>query len=291
MSQKYISRISAARLQNIPYIDTILETAPLIDSTAKPLLHQTVSSLKERNRTKKMNEEIIFHVITKPLPSGAVVKHKGIWISSPELVFMELAGELSFHRTLLLGLSICGYPAGHPEKALANTKKIQKLLEKTRWHSGNVKASKAAKYLADGSASIIESFVFLLLTLPHHYGGYGLKGAEFNHKISLEGKDTALKKKYVYADLYWKQAKLIVEYDSKQYHDNTNSWVNDAIRLAALRKLGYTVISINTAQLYNTEAFREQAYVIAQCLKKRIRIRDAGFLKAQEELRSILPEN
>ncbi|MDR3364238.1 MAG: hypothetical protein LBS91_04730 [Clostridiales Family XIII bacterium] len=318
MMDGYLSHISAAKLWGVPYLDAAigseLATAfasgddvahdaavdfmPEAVSTRAaqvpaaeleirlPSVCRTFRNEKSRNRKAAVKS----YVASRPLPKGAVVWHRGVRVANPELLFLELATTLGFHRTLLLGLSLCGHPNRHPEKALSSAKKILRFAEKAAWHRGNLIALRAARHLADGSASVMESLLYMILVLPHHYGGYGLKGAKFNFEISLAGKDAALGKKSLNVDLYWEDAKLAVEYDSYAYHANVNRWVHDARRLTAIENMGFNTISVNTAQIYDTKAMEEVARLIAGHLKKRIQIRDGGFLRAQAHLRALLPQ-
>ncbi|MDR3363572.1 MAG: endonuclease domain-containing protein, partial [Clostridiales Family XIII bacterium] len=82
---------------------------------------------------------------------------------------------------------------------------------------------------------------------------------------------------------------LAVEYDSYTHHANKSSWANDERRTTALRSVGYNVIRINTDQIYSDIAFAKAAQIVADGLGKRLRIRDAGFRSARQQLRSLLP--
>jgi hypothetical protein len=135
----------------------------------------------------------------------------------------------------------------------------------------------------------MESLLFMQMTLPHCHGGYGLGGVVLNKEIRLKEKGTTQKTNKVFADLYWDKAKLIVEYDSFEHHNNEDSWMKDAQRLTTLERNGYRVLSVNTAQLYNEKAFHEFAMVVARCLGKPLRIRTPRFEERRSMLRSLLP--
>jgi hypothetical protein len=282
----YASHISAALLWRVPLLHAVLgyPTAEALEN-ALPLEQITAPIENKRLRLDKAQG----YVDSFPLPNNAVVKHGDEWVASPELVFLELATSLGFHRTVLLGMQLCSSTIGG--EALTNVSRIRKFLAKTPGHNGQRTASQAARYLADNSASIMESLLYMFLVLPNMYGGYGLSGAELNHEISLENKNTSLTNRRVFVDLFWSKAKLAVEYDSFEHHGSMGSWIKDTRRLAAIERLGYKTLSINTAQLYNAQALEEVALVIAAHLGKRIRIRTDRFTPAHSELRSLLPRN
>ncbi|MDR3365118.1 MAG: endonuclease domain-containing protein [Clostridiales Family XIII bacterium] len=301
---EFISHISAAKLWDIPYLDTIFgvlsgEAGASLMKADSAVLHRTFGSERERKRAGHIQS----YVVSGTLPSGSVVRHKGERVASPELLFLEAAEMFGFHRALLLGLTLCGKPPKPQSRlsmqygdsfmpqgeALTTSRKIRAFIGKTKRQRGHDIACRAAKYLADGSASLMESLLYMFLVLRHHYGGYGLKGAEFNRVIRLNGRESATGKRQFVVDLCWEEAKLAVEYDSYTHHANKSSWANDERRTTALRSLGYNVIRINTDQIYSDIAFAKAAQIVADGLGKRIRIRDAGFRSARQQLRSLLP--
>jgi hypothetical protein len=276
----YISHASAAKLLGVPFLEAVLGS-----ETSSLLAHQTFRREKHRAR----HGAVKSHVASRPLPQRSVVVIDGEHVAGPELLFLELAPSLGFQRTVLLGLALCGHPNRHPEKALSSAGKLRRFAENAVWHRGRRTAMQAAKYLTNGSASVMESLLYMFLVLPHHYGGYGLRGAEFNFEISLADKNGVLGKEHLNIDLYWESAKLAVEYDSYAYHANRNSWVHDARRFTTIENLGFHTVSVNTAQIYSQKAMEEVARLIAGHLGKRIQIRDSGFMAAQAKLRTLLP--
>lgn len=131
----------------------------------------------------------------------------------------------------------------------------------------------------------------MMLSLPNRYGGYGLSGAALNCPIKLNERPNWQRTNTVYADMLWKQAKLVVEYDSYQFHNSKNSWVKDARRAVSLERNGYKTVSINTAQIYDETAFTDAAHVIAHHLGKRIRIRSDAFLEQRVQIQNLLPRS
>ena len=125
-----------------------------------------------------------------PLPTGAVVSRNGKSVASPELLFLELANELSIHRLILLGLQLCSYPVGSPSKAITTKQNLVKFLENF-WTQRTPKSDAGCKYIENGSASIMESLAFMILTLPSNLGGYGLNGAAFGYKFRLSDEENA----------------------------------------------------------------------------------------------------
>jgi len=230
------------------------------------------------------------HSSVLALPSGAVVRHDGVAIASPEMLFLQFASELDIHRLILLGLQLCGHPPGKPEKALTTKQKIVDFLAKANRHRGIRKARRAARYLENGSASVMESLVYMTLALPNALGGYGLDGVVFNHRIALHGKAAdLLSQTHCFVDLYYPKCRVAVEYQSVAYHATAAAQGKDAMRAGVLERLGVQVLFFNTIQLYNNTACRDFASVLAARLRRRIQIRAKRFGRMHARLRAIYP--
>jgi hypothetical protein len=278
----YYSYFTAAMMWDIPCIEAVIgiENAKAIDTDI------TVSSYDARFYTKGIN----VYSTELALPHGAVTVRDGKFIASPELLFLELARKLSIHRLILLGLQLCSHPPGLPSDAITTKEKIAAFLAKTSGHHGHRKAMRAVRYVENGSASIMESLSYMILGLPHALGGYGLSGAVFNHVIRLKGEAVIrLGQDRCFVDLYYKYAKLGVEYESYAYHSSPSELGKDAFRSAALHRKGIKVLHLNTIQLYDRDACRDFAYILAARLGKRIYIRARKFDEMHTLLRELLP--
>jgi very-short-patch-repair endonuclease len=279
---RYISHFTAAKHWEIPYLTEIIRS----DDTKPDCLHFTVDNIKARS--KKPNS--YFHIYQKNLPKGAVVLNNGALIASPELVFLQLANKLSIHKLILLGLQLCSSPPGKSLESITTKQKLETFIKKSGGHYGKRSALKALKYIENGSASIMESLLFMILTLPNALGGYGLRGATFNYEIKL--KDYAgkrLNQQRCFVDLYYKSKKIAVEYDSYAFHNSPKERGQDSVRSAILDRQGIYMMHMNTIQLYGRESCDDFALNLARRLEKRIQIRSVKYEKMNTELRSLLP--
>lgn len=279
----HLSKFSAAIAWEIPCIDVVL--GDMIEKIKSPDVTVSGHNARFRISGKKV------HSCGLELPGGAITVLNGNMVSSPELLFLELACELSIHRLILLGLQMCSHKQGDPSEAITTKQKLAAFLAKTAGHRGQKKAMRAVKYIENGSASIMESLAFMILTLPHTLGGYGLDGAVFNHEILLTGEARKLLgQRRCFADLYYKQARVAVEYESFAHHNSPKEQGKDAIRSEALERMGIKVMHLNTIQLFDRNACRIFAYNIAKQLKKCIRIRSKSFDEMHTLLRALLPD-
>ena len=280
--KEYMSNFSAASFWDIPCLETVLVSE--IDKTSK--VSFTVSKQSERF----LKKDKIIHLCEVALPTNAVVSKNGTMVASPELVFLQLACKLDIHRLILLGLQLCSHPPGNPSEAITTKHKLKSFLAKTPGHHGHRKALRAVKYIEDGSASVMESIAYMILTLPHALGGYGLDGAVFNYEIRLN--DEAAKRlgqKRCFADLYYKQAKLAVEYESFAFHNSPMEQGKDAMRSAILERQNVEVMHLSTIQLYNKDACMDFAFNLASRIGKRMQIRAKEFDQIHGLLRTLLP--
>jgi hypothetical protein len=280
--KEYLSYFSAAALWNIPYIEAALG----FEIAETDSVDFTVS---ERN-ARSLKKGRIIHLCELALPAGAVVSRNGKMVASPELLFLQFACKLNIHRLILLGLQLCSHPPGNPCEAITAKQKLKTFLAKTSGHRGHLKALRAVKYIEDGSASVMESMAYMILTLPHVLGGYGLNGAAFNHEIKL--KDEASKRlgqKRCFTDLYYKPAKLAVEYERFAFHNSPSEQGKDVMRSAILDRQGVEVMRLSTIQLYDKDACMDFALNLASRLGKRIQIRAKKFDEMHALLRALLP--
>ncbi len=281
--KEYLSHFSAAEIWDIPYFEAIL--APEIEET--DIVDITVP---EQNKRFRNNGKLV-HSCALDLPAGAVTTHHERSVASPELLFLELAGKLSIHRLILLGLQLCSHPPGLPSEAITTTQKLTKFLAKAQGHRGHRKALRALKYAANGSASVMESLAYMFLTLPHALGGYGLNGATFNYEITLNHEARMrLGQSRCFTDMYYKHVKLAVEYESFAYHKSPLEQGKDVVRSAVLERQGIDVMHLSTIQLYDREACKDFAYNLAARLGKRIHIRTKKFDEMQFLMRELLPK-
>lgn len=277
----FLSHYTAARIWQIPFIDTVFENLPA-ESEKEHITYFQQSS-------RCFREGQVPHLCKVPVPPNAVVNKK---VASPEFTFVQLAAKLDFHRLILLGLQLCSYPPGKPEEAITTKLKLMNFTEGAFGHTGRLKAMRALKYIEGGSASVMESITYMILTLPHAWGGYGLSAPAFNHEIrfkSESGKHFGQKRYFV--DLYYKSAKVAVEYDSFAFHNSPYELGKDALRSAILERNGVEVMSMSTIQLYDVGACKVFAYNLAERIGKRIQIRTNKFSTEHTKLRKLLPKN
>ena len=91
--KEFLSHVSAAGQWDIPNIETVLG----FQITEIDPANITVT----RHNVKFSNNREMTHSCVLDLPAGAVTTRNGRAVASPELLFLELASQLSIHRILL----------------------------------------------------------------------------------------------------------------------------------------------------------------------------------------------
>lgn len=284
----YRSHYSAATAWNVPNLENVVGKKYINKRLSSGLIDITVSERRARYK----RSGYIIHSCSLALPRNAIVKRNGKYIASPELVFLQLANELDIQRLILLGILMCSHKAGRPNEAITTKRRIEILLSKTKGHQGHSKAVRALRHIEDGAASINEALAFMIITLPHSLGGFGLDGATFGEEVLLEeDSQKILRQKRCYLDIYYDDEKLDVEYNSHEYHKHAKSQGKDDKRASALESQGIDVFRITTIQLYERKSFDKLVKNLAKRLERRIQIRTKKFEAAHRNLRSLLPRN
>jgi very-short-patch-repair endonuclease len=262
-------------------------------------VHIMISNPKARRISQVMKQ----HICTDEAPAGCFVKAaEGLWVSSPESCFIQMAGVLSLAKLIELGYEICGLysiPTADdtdlPERGfyyrnpLTSVKKLNAFIARVPGIRGNQKAKRAIRYLLDNSASPMETKLSILLTLPYLLGGYGLIAPELNNRIIPSKTARKFTSKTSYScDLFWPEYNLAVEYDSAQHHSGSEQINSDAKKKNSLTLMGITVITVTKQQLHNTVEFEKVAIILANCLGKRLKYKKSSFTTAHKELREQL---
>lgn len=254
-------------------------------------IHVLVDTRAKRGTKKR----VVVHLGTSDMPKGSFcMLEKDLYVASPELCFLQAARWLSLSELVKLGFEFCGsYALSESDirgfvrrDPLTCAKQLRLYLARMKGSNCVVKAQRAARLVADNSASPMETATAMLLTMPCRYGGYGLPAALLNHRINLEEESQRMaSRRYFECDLFWPNAKVAVEYDSDQYHTHIERINADAIRRDVLAYNGITVITVTNNRIKSIEHFGEIAKLIAHALGHRIQLRSKDWPSKHAALR------
>ena len=267
-------------------------------------LSRPVNILVSSKTAKRKTKTFKSRVHTGSTPDGCFVSiGDEVAVSSPEFCFFQMAGELPLVKLIELGLELCGtyslpaintYRPGVETKdeakynrpQLTNIKALKSFTARMKGVNGYKKACRALRYIADGSASPVESILFMFLTLPHSLGGYALPLPVLNRRINMSGAadSKSLKSSYV-CDLLWAKAGIAIEYDSDNYHAGKDRIANDAIKRLDLASVGILEITVTSRQLNSPLELEILAKLISRKVGKQLRYKPQKFNKASHDLR------
>ena len=215
----------------------------------------------------------------------------GLYVSTPEMAFCEMASVLSLERLIALGFELCGTYrrastfglARYDATPLTSPGALASFIEKSPQFKGVKKARRALSCILAGSASPRESELAILLCLPYSLGGYGLPHPTMNAEMPLPKNVAATGRSSLRCDLYWPAARLDVEYDSAEFHSAERLLANDSMRRIALESMDVTSVNLTAEHLRRASLFDEAAQGIARILGKRVRL-PGDFRLKQERL-------
>ena len=218
----------------------------------------------------------------------------GVYVSTPEACFLQMATVLSLVHLVQLGMELCGSYTMQPlarggfeqREPLSSVETLARYLAKASNVRGVGKARQAIRYIADGSASPAETNVVILLCFPTSLGGYGLPLPLLNKRIDVSSKNQSLtRSSHFKCDLFWPQIKTAVEYDSDFWHFGEDRQAKDAARRNALEAMGVTMVTMTKRQLYDARETDRVAAIVARRLKRYHASSRKGLLAKRHALR------
>lgn len=197
---------------------------------------------------------------------------------TPELLFILYGQKHSFATSVQLGLELCGtytLPAfsdnecftSYDLPVLTTAESIRAFIARNPNIYGAARAKRLARFLQDGSASPMETVLFLLLCLPVSEGGYGLPLPELNADLpiiqylgSLHVPQTR------YGDLVYRSARVVLEYQSREHHTGSERQESDEDRRDDIEATGYTVMFITPSRIKDFDRFEAVVQRLARYL-------------------------
>lgn len=219
----------------------------------------------------------------------------GMGVCSAPLACMQMASSAKDKIDLLeLVYELCGTyrtkrtstaPA-YQVPALASVRSLRDFVSVNPSIRGARSVARIMPYLTDGSASPRETKQALMLGLPTSYGGYGLGIPQMNYEVKASAAARALSGRRSFrCDLCWPEAKLDVEYQSREMHEGETSRIKDSRRANALMAMGWTVIGVTNDELGSLVATDAIAQAIQRQLGKRVQIRVSDYHARKLRLR------
>lgn len=269
-----------------------LEAAQSMGIPASPL-----EILVARPEDRRPSSAIKPHIWSEQKPRRSFVKvSEGIYLSTPEACFLQLARDLPLVSLVKTGFELTGsYSSCATDNSTFTKLEPRTTLRKLEHYLGLCKgerrvskAQKALGFIAENSASPMETALTMLLTLPSSMGGFALPSPQLNYPVRIIENDYLGLFRELRCDLCWPEFKFVLEYDSDSFHSGSDKINSDSKRRADLERAGYRVISVTKKQVFNMMLFEDLANITARHIDKRLRITRSDFRQRQWELRKEL---
>lgn len=253
-----------------------------------------------RKTASRRSGSTAYHCFLRPFPNGSVRKvSNGLYVTTPEFTFMRLARRLDAVALVRLGLELTGsfVPNEHDLRGFSasdpvtNSHRLRRFLDRAQSLHGAVNARQAGRYLLDGAASPMEADLALLLTLPKQLGGYALPHPVLNHSLDLNAAGfPQLRRKAIIVDFAWPNERVVLEYDSDQFHTGAEKIAADSARRNDIELLGFDVQTVTNKEISSASSMDKIARTLARKLGVRSRRDPDGFANKQSQLRRTLLE-
>lgn len=215
------------------------------------------------------SKQVYCHRLTEQYPIGAFRKiASAMYVSSPELCFLEMASCLPFPKLIELGWFFCGTYSYRLDGGVTNNRlplvrkdRIEVFLEKCPSRRGVALARRALKYVCENSASPMETKLAMLLCLPVRMGGYGLPLPEMNHEVNYSLCDKRLfHRQKAVLDIFWPEYGLGLEYDGREHHSDSDAISEDRQKDSAVASYGINLVRVDNNQISSPY----EVYVLAK---------------------------
>lgn len=249
------------------------------------------------DKVRRMPEGVTSHFLVKR-PQGKVFCRieSGVYASSPELCFIQIAQVLPFHELVRAGNALCGTfwldPAAdgrlRSRKPITTKRRLEACLRANPGMLGIKNARAALHWVVEGAASPPEAFLAMVLGLPFRYGGFQMTDLRINKKLPPSKKVRAISgRRYLVPDILIPSAGVAVEYDSTAEHADATQLARDAQKRLALEAEGYKAVTVTARQLASREDMRNVAGQIYRRAGMRLRPQSGSFERQQALLFSM----
>ena len=320
MSKLYLTGQSALQLMRTdafprPYEDMLLSTNDLDDAAAharqikeierafSPLLvTPPYCILVPDKRSRRSSKNAICRVLPEGLATPSFVSiDDACACTTPELTYLYICQRDELVDHVRCAMELCGtYALGPSEHdritrynlaPLSTKANIREYAQANHGIRGSGKALSALRYVCDKSASPMETALCMLLCLPPTSGGYGLPLPELNAELPVIKRLGSKRVEGVrYGDLVYRSARLIIEYQSRLFHEYAGNSDEDEERRDDLEMMGHHVMFVTPSRLKNFERFEGIVQRIAHHLGISLNSKMMGPTHERLELRKKLLE-
>ena len=197
-------------------------------------------------------------------------------MATPEFTFIRLANYFDEYQLIQTGIDLCAkyYLGWQTGKIRGRQDYITTPLSMADFAShangmrGAVKTHDTLNWILANSGSPAETRLYIQFALPLRKGGFGLPLDAFNYDVRAEKLSGIMEQNEYSIDLVNSKWRIGIEYDGKDYHEDT--W-KDIRRRNELAVIGWRVFPTNMSTLYNPDATLRFGMQMRQVFKLRNR--------------------
>lgn len=269
--------------------------------TSEKPLELAVFDRVRRTRGKKYRTR----ELPQTLPADSLVRvNPNLYFVCPELIVVQMAPSLTAIQLAKLIMELCGTyslsPAGgqrsktkYQLEPVTSLERIKRYSNLTKVRGGTRTLREALGYALEGSASLGETKLALMMSLPQELDGYGFSKPSLNASLVVPDEHIGRIGGLKYSlDAFWQDAYTDLEYESAEFHldplaaaslvaardgkrDNDPSMElrrreyiakadADRRRLRDLQFLGIHVIPVTSFDLGDVRRLDQVAYALAK---------------------------
>lgn len=190
------------------------------------------------------------------MPGGLLLElAPDVYVSGPELCFVQMARSASTVGAVVLGDELCGgysqfaeMVSGYYERApLTSAGRIAEAVEALEGLYGLRHAREAVRWVLDGARSPMETVLSSELFMPGRLDGLAFAEPVLSYEVPLDEAASAIAgTRSCSIDIAWPGARRGAEYDSLEFHLDPEK---DLRRKEALEHMGWTINSIKLDQM------------------------------------------
>lgn len=218
----------------------------------------TYHILVGENVNRYKQEGIVRHGWSGRISPGSLhLIGSGIYMSTPEFTFLQLATVLPLKLMALAGCALCASYYLDPKTEeikkrdpITTVERIAEFLDGAKGVRGVNTAKNALKLVANGAESPQEVNLYLMMALPPSLGGRGIEGLKLNYLVNPKAEDAGVldrsDRKFFRIDMGNPDLQKGAEYLGKDHEKTVDE---DRERQNALLALGHTVLQAKYADL------------------------------------------
>ena len=224
----------------------------------------------------------------------------GVAVCGAEAIFTQLGADLSLPQLALIASELCGSYGITPMSDDAVSYNLQPLSTindlmayaegaKALGIRGASRAVNALRVTSELAASPREAQIAVFLSLSRRRGGADLPGFELNKTIKVPADMIVIVgSKTLKPDILWEHEKLILEYDSNEFHLTVAQKRRDEARRRVYERLGYKVKCLTSDILADNGKLNVFVDELETVISPRRRKANQQMLATRRELRADL---